>query len=54
MKVLIFGNSGSGKSSLAGALAERHGLARLDLDSIVWESGQVAVQRPARGDRRGR
>ena len=45
MKILVFGNSGSGKSTYAKALAARHGLAHLDLDSIVWEPGQVAVQR---------
>src|SRR5215475_12869309 len=46
MKVLVFGNSGSGKSTYAKALATRGGLAYLDLDSIVWEPGKVAVQRP--------
>jgi adenylate kinase family enzyme len=46
MKVLVFGNSGSGKSTYAGALAAREDLAHLDLDSIVWEPGKVAVQRP--------
>jgi adenylate kinase family enzyme len=46
MRVLIFGNSGSGKSTYARALAARHGVPHLDLDSIVWEPGQVAVQRP--------
>lgn len=46
MRVVVFGNSGAGKSTLAQALAARHGLAHLDLDSIVWEPGQVAVQRP--------
>lgn len=45
MKVLIFGNSGSGKSTLAKRLALDHGLAHLDLDSIVWEPGKIAVQR---------
>lgn len=45
MRVLIFGNSGSGKSTLAKQWAGAHGLAHLDLDSIVWEPGQVAVQR---------
>ena len=44
MKVLVFGNSGSGKSTYAGALAAREGLAHLD--SIVWEPGKIAVQRP--------
>ena len=45
MKVLVFGNSGSGKSTYARGLAAREGLARLDLDSIVWEPGKIAVQR---------
>lgn len=45
MKTLVFGNSGSGKSTLAQQLAQEHGLAHLDLDSIVWEPGKVAVQR---------
>ena len=45
MKVLIFGNSGSGKSTLARRLAEEHTLAHLDLDSIVWEPGRIAVVR---------
>jgi adenylate kinase family enzyme len=46
MKVLVFGNSGSGKSTYARALATREGLAHLDLDSIAWEAGKIAVQRP--------
>ena len=45
MKVLVFGNSGSGKSTYALALAAQHGLAHLDLDAIVWEPGEIAVQR---------
>jgi adenylate kinase family enzyme len=45
MKVLVFGNSGSGKSTYAHALAARNGLAHLDLDSIIWEPGKIAVQR---------
>lgn len=45
MKILLFGNSGSGKSTLAKRLAAEHGLAHLDLDSIVWEPGRIAVQR---------
>jgi adenylate kinase family enzyme len=36
-RIVIFGNSGSGKSSLAKALAARHGVAHLDLDTIAWE-----------------
>jgi adenylate kinase family enzyme len=46
MRVLVFGNSGSGKSTYARALAMREGLPHLDLDSIVWEPGKIAVQRP--------
>jgi len=45
MKVLVFRNSGSGKSTYARALAEKEDLAHLDLDSIVWEPEKVAVQR---------
>ena len=45
MKVLVFGNSGSGKSTYARALAAREGVPYLDLDSIVWEPGEIAVQR---------
>jgi adenylate kinase family enzyme len=45
MKLLILGNSGSGKSTLAKAMSERHGLPHLDLDSIVWEPGQIAAPR---------
>ena len=46
MRIVIIGNSGSGKSVHAKALCERHSLAHLDLDSIVWEPEQIAVQRP--------
>lgn len=46
MRYLIMGNSGSGKSHRAKALAARHGLIHLDLDTIVWEPGQIAVPRP--------
>lgn len=45
MKILVFGNSGSGKSTYAKAISEQHGLAHLDLDTIVWEPGKIAVQR---------
>jgi adenylate kinase family enzyme len=44
-RILVLGNSGSGKSTHADALAARHGLARLDLDTIAWEPGQIAVRR---------
>jgi adenylate kinase family enzyme len=45
MKVLVFGNSGSGKSTYARALAAKEDVTHLDLDLIVWEPGKVAVQR---------
>ena len=35
-RVLIFGNSGSGKSTIASRLADESGLAHLDLDSLAW------------------
>ncbi|MEC5162879.1 MULTISPECIES: hypothetical protein [unclassified Janthinobacterium] len=44
MRVLVLGNSGSGKSHFARALAASHALAHLDLDTIVW---QPAVARAA-------
>lgn len=44
MKILILGNSGSGKSTLAKHLVKTHGLAHLDLDTIVWVPEKVAVQ----------
>jgi adenylate kinase family enzyme len=45
MKVLVFGNSGSGKSTYARAIAARDSLVHLELDSIVWEPGKIAIQR---------
>ena len=36
-KVLIFGNSASGKSSLARHLSLTQNLAHLDLDSVAWQ-----------------
>ena len=50
MKVLVFGNSGSGKSTYARALAARESLAHLDSDSIVWglgDPGKIAVLKRA-------
>ena len=46
MRVVIVGNSGSGKSWRARELAEAHQLAHLDLDTIVWVPGLIAVARP--------
>lgn len=47
MRVIVIGNSGSGKSSYARRLARLHGLACLELDGIVWEPHRIAVARPA-------
>jgi len=45
MRLLVLGNSGSGKSTWSRAAAARHGLTHLDLDTLVWEPGSVAVPR---------
>jgi adenylate kinase family enzyme len=45
MCIAIVGNSGSGKSTLARRLADNVGAAVLDLDTVAWEPGQVAVPR---------
>lgn len=47
MRVLVFGNSGSGKSSFAQRLGAKHGLRVLDLDTIVWSQTTPGVFRPA-------
>ena len=47
MRAAILGNSGSGKSTFARALAQADKTAILDLDTIVWEPRQIAVRRPA-------
>ncbi|MCW8834048.1 MAG: shikimate kinase [Colwellia sp.] len=36
--ILIFGNSSSGKSTLAKSMCKDQGLAHLDLDSFAWEA----------------
>ena len=41
MRVLIFGNAGSGKTTLALALAREHGLAQLALDHLAWNAPAV-------------
>jgi adenylate kinase family enzyme len=37
MRVVLIGNSGSGKSTLAKRLANAHGAAHLDLDTLAWK-----------------
>ena len=51
MKVVVIGNSGSGKSTFARRAAAEHGLTYLELDMIVWEPGGVAIERPAQAAR---
>jgi adenylate kinase family enzyme len=45
MRIAIIGNSGSGKSTLALWLTEKTGAALLDLDTVAWVPGQIAVAR---------
>jgi len=45
-RVLIFGNSASGKSTLAAKLARDSKLAHLDLDSLAWLPSQPPQRRP--------
>lgn len=46
MRLVIIGNSGAGKSHHARAVSAEHHLEHLDLDTLVWEPDQIAVQRP--------
>ena len=39
-RILIIGNSGSGKSTMARALQDEYGLRHLDLDTIAWAEGR--------------
>ena len=45
MRIAIIGNSGSGKSTLARAIARERGWPVLDLDTVAWEPGKIAVPR---------
>lgn len=40
-RVVIFGNSGSGKTTMARSLARDRSLAHLDLDHLAWETPGV-------------
>jgi len=46
LRFALIGNSGCGKTTLAGALAREHRLPVLDLDSVAWLPEQIAVPRP--------
>ena len=43
---LIFGNSASGKSTLAKGLANTYGVAHLDLDTIAWQPQSPPARMP--------
>lgn len=45
-KIVILGNSGSGKSTRALAMVAASGLAHLDLDTLAWESDLPPRRRP--------
>jgi adenylate kinase family enzyme len=45
-KVLIFGNSASGKSTLALKLASQYKLAHLDLDTLAWQVSKPPTRKP--------
>ncbi len=44
MRVLIIGNSGSGKSTIAKRLASEENLAHLDLDTIAWKKNTPTIR----------
>ena len=44
-RVVIFGNSGSGKSTFASEKAEHLSCSHLDLDTVAWEDGRSAPTR---------
>ena len=37
IRIIVYGNSGAGKTTLARRLQRQHNLAILDLDSVAWE-----------------
>jgi len=45
-KILVFGNSGSGKSTFSKQLARELGLAHLDLDVLAWLSTSPPKRMP--------
>jgi len=45
-KVLIFGNSGSGKSTFAKKFRQSDGLVHLDLDTLAWQNTVPPERKP--------
>ena len=50
-KIIIFGNSGSGKSTFARQF-QKAGLAHLDLDTLAWDMNPDPVRKPLRESQR--
>lgn len=48
-KILIFGNSDAGKSTLANKLVKQYDIAHWDLDSIAWLPVVPAERKPLAG-----
>lgn len=48
MKILVIGNSGSGKSSLGKKLSNKHNLPLYGLDSIVWKENWTPTPKEER------
>lgn len=48
MRILVTGNAGSGKSTVAKELSNRHGLLYSSLDSVVWQEGWKKTPREVR------
>ncbi len=50
MRVVVFGNSGAGKSTYAKDIAQSEGLAHLDLDTLAWEPDVTPPKRRGLAD----
>jgi len=40
-RIVILGNAGGGKSTLARRLADRHGLTHFEIDKFLWQEGWI-------------
>ncbi|MEH6710371.1 MAG: shikimate kinase [Paraglaciecola polaris] len=46
MCIVIFGNSGAGKSTFAQRIVKRHNIAHLDLDTLAWLPTEIPERAP--------